>query len=75
MMHKIMERLREPSSYAGLGLLTLGLGELFKVNEAPAIADAINAAGQAVATTGDPLTAAVALAGGILSLIMGERRR
>jgi len=43
------ERVREPSTYAGLAAVISGGGILFKINEAPAIAGAIQNAGGALA--------------------------
>lgn len=43
-MNWFSDRLREPSTYAGLAAVVSGLGVLGKVNEAPAIVDAIGIA-------------------------------
>lgn len=47
----IKARAAEGSTYAGLGLVTLGIGEIGKVKEAPAVAAAIEQAG-ALASAG-----------------------
>lgn len=51
MKNWLKSRVAEGSTWAGLGLVTLGLGELGKVKEAPAVAEALQQAG-ALASTG-----------------------
>lgn len=74
-MQYLLNRLIEPSSWGGVGLLVLGLGEVLKFDEAPQIAGAINQAGEVVAQTGDPVTGFGALAMGLLAVLMNERAR
>lgn len=70
----LKKRLEEPSSYAGLALMTMGIGDILKVKEAPAIADAVQSAGQAV-TGGDWQQGAMIFAFGLFSAFMGEKKR
>jgi hypothetical protein len=49
MWRYLKKRLNEGSTYAGLGIAIAGLGQAFKVNEAPAIADTVSNVGQAIA--------------------------
>lgn len=69
----LLGRLREPSTYAGLAGLTYAVGTLGKINEAPAVADAINATGQAVAGGMDPLTAAIMGAASAAAIFVKDR--
>lgn len=62
----------EPTTYIGLALLVQGLGALTKMNEAPIIADSITAAAEPLAQ-GDYATAATALIGGLLAIVMREK--
>lgn len=64
-------RFSEPSSYGGLAALMYGAGEIFKINEAPAVVGAIGAAGEAAAG-GNWLGGLVALLGGV-ALAVGEK--
>ncbi len=43
------KRSSEASTYGGLAMMIFGLGQAFKINEAPAIAEAVGNAGAAVA--------------------------
>ena len=63
-MDFLKKRFSEGSSYAGLAAVAYGLGEFFKVNEAPAVVEAISEAG-AAAAGGGWLAGLIALAGGI----------
>lgn len=72
-MDKLMDRLKEPSSWGGLAAVTLGIGEIAKINEAPEIAGAMEKAGEAVASGGSPWTGLVALGAGLLSVFTGEK--
>lgn len=55
MINWLKDRFKEDGTYAGLSAVTMGLGLLFKVDEAEAIAQGIGAAGDAF-TSGDFLT-------------------
>ncbi len=72
MWQKFLARLREPSSAAGLAAVVIGLGQLAKVNEAPAIAEVIGQAGAAAAV--DPVVGAVALIAGLVAIFRGEKK-
>lgn len=67
-MDWLKKRLSEGSTYAGLGLAVAGIGQLAKVNEAPAIAEAITTAGPAAAA-GDWVSAAMIIAGSLAMLL------
>ena len=72
-MQYFFKRLREPSTWLGLAALIAGGGQLAKINEASAVADAVAGAGQAVASGADPLTAGALAVGGLVAAIMRER--
>lgn len=68
----LKKRLSEPSTFAGLAAMILGAGELGKIREAPAVADAITGAGQAIASGMDPITAGIITLGGLAAVFLGE---
>jgi hypothetical protein len=72
MWKKLQERLREPSTYAGLAAVTVGVGQVGKIEEAPQVAELIGQAGQA-AVTGDYVTAVGMGLFGLLSIFMKEK--
>ena len=74
-MSWLLNRFVEPSSWGGLGLITMGLGNLFRVNEAAPIAEAIGQGGAMVVQTGDPITGLIAAAVGLMSFFLQERTR
>lgn len=45
-MSKFLPKFNEPSTWAGFGLLIAGLGKVFQVSEAPAVADAVTSIAQ-----------------------------
>jgi hypothetical protein len=69
-MDYLKKRLREPSSYAGLAALVMGIGQLGKINEAPAIADGIGQVGQAVAGGADPMIALFTIGAGLVASLL-----
>lgn len=71
-MSWLKERSKEPTTWLGLSQLVLALGYLLKVNEAPAIAEAIHAASGSL-TTGDYVTGGVALLGGLAGALLREK--
>jgi len=74
MFEWLKNRAREASTYGGLGLITLGLGDLFRINEAPAIADGLNQVAGLVAQTGGLNLYGVALTAlGVLGTILKEK--
>ena len=67
----VQEKLKEPSTWAGIGLLGLALDKIFDINEAAAVgADIVSAAsdGGSVATI---ITVAI---GSILSVFLSEKK-
>ncbi|WP_299394652.1 hypothetical protein [Pelagibius sp.] len=76
MFDYLRKRLKEPSTYLGLGALTLGAGELFKIKEAGDIAGAIGAAGEAVTQGGEGglVTGLALLVSGIAGAFLKEGR-
>lgn len=72
-MDALIKRLSEPSSWAGLGAVAVGVGQLVKADEAPAVADVLAGTGQAIAG-GLPWWQAAALAaGGIAAIFLREK--
>jgi len=72
-MDWLKKRAAEPSTYAGLSLLTLGAGQVLKINEAPQVAGAIEQAAPALAT-GDYVTGGVFLLSAFASIFMREKK-
>lgn len=68
-MEKLKQRLKEPSTYAGLGLLTLGLGQIFKLDHTEEVAGIMKSAGTSIAT-GDYTTAALVTFTGLAALFV-----
>ncbi|AWZ00511.1 MAG: hypothetical protein P1U69_03170 [Parvibaculaceae bacterium] len=68
----LKQRAKEPTTYAGLSLLTLGAGQVLKINEAPEIAGAIEQAAPAL-SAGDYVTGGVFLLSALASIFMRER--
>jgi len=73
MLRKLIDRFREPSSYAGLGLIAYGLGDLFKIKEADQIAEVANQTAQAM--TVDTASGIGVLLFGLLSLFIKEKSK
>jgi len=69
----LKKRFSEPSTFAGLAMAILGAGQVAKIDEAPAVADAISGAGQAIASGMDPMTAGIITLAGLASIFMGEK--
>ena len=72
-MNYIAKRFTEGSTYAGLGAVLFGLGEMFKINEAAELAQAAGQAGQVVAQGGGWLGGLVALAGGVAMALQDRK--
>lgn len=72
-MDWLKKRAAEPSTYGGLAALTLGLGQLLKINEAPLIADSIGQAAPSL-TSGDYATGGAMIFFGLLGAFLGERK-
>ncbi len=66
------KRAKEPSTYAGLSAFTLGLGVLFKIEEAPQIAGAIEHVAPAF-STGDYVAGGAGLAFALASIFVKEK--
>lgn len=66
------KRSKEPTTYLGISQLIIAIGYLFKINEAPTIAEAVAAASGHL-STGDYATGAVAILGGLGGLLMREK--
>ncbi len=68
-MNWFSKRATEASTWGGLGMLVYGLGDIFKIREAPAAADAVASAGNVVASGGAWWQAAiVAVAGAAMAV-------
>lgn len=72
MKNWLKKRAAEPTSYIGLALLVQAIGTLTKMNEAPAIAEAIQSAADPLAR-GDYATAGTVAIGGLLAILMREK--
>ena len=72
MMSYFLKRLSEGSTWGGLAALSLGLGQVFKIDEAPAIADALGSAGQ-LAVNGDLVGAGVAGVFGVVAALIRDK--
>ncbi len=73
-----MSRFKEPSTFAGFGLITVGIAELLRgvsqvvdFDEGPEIADAIQAAEPAVSSGNWPMAIGAIVTGG-LAIVMRE---
>lgn len=71
-MSWLKDRAKEPTTYLGLSALIYGAGTLAKVNEAPAVADAVATAAPSLAA-GDWATGLVLLLGGVFGIFMKEK--
>jgi len=69
---KFKDRFKEPTTMLGLGAIIYGLGEIFKINEAPMIADSITQAAEPIAN-GDYNGGIALLLSGILGMFMREK--
>lgn len=72
-MDWLTKRLSERSTYIGLATTLLGVGTVAKINEAPEIAGAIEAAATPL-STGDYTSGLGILLMGVLGIIMRENR-
>lgn len=62
-MKRLMKRLREPSTYAGLAGIAAGIGVLGQVNEAEVVANVITTNGPAIG----------GMLAGLLAMFIGEK--
>lgn len=74
MLRKIKERVFEPSTYAGLAAAIMGLGGIFKVKEAPEVAQAVQTVGEGVAAQPGWTGLLMGLAG-VAAMFLPERGR
>ncbi|MBC7135094.1 MAG: hypothetical protein H5U25_05555 [Oceanibaculum nanhaiense] len=70
-MNYFLKRLREPSTYAGLAAIVGGAGGLAKIDEAPAIADALVSGAPIIAA--DPLIGGLMVLAGLLATLLKDR--
>lgn len=68
---KVLDRLKEPSSSAGIIGLVLGAGQLFKINEAEAVAGVVGDV--AAGLEAGPIAGLLALIAGIFAIVRGEK--
>lgn len=74
MFAKIVKRLKEPSTYAGVAGVLASSGVLFKDDNLPVIADAITQGGDAYMATGNEMTALGVLITSLLAIFIGEKK-
>jgi hypothetical protein len=72
-MHEVLERLREPSTYAGLAAITIGVGQVVDFDEAAQVATIVQGAGERAAV-GDWIGAGVAVLLGVAAIWKREAR-
>lgn len=72
-MDWLTKRAAEPSTYGGLAALTFGVGQIFKINEAPQIAETIGQAAPSL-SSGDYATGGAMILFGILGAFMKEKK-
>ncbi|WP_422020197.1 hypothetical protein [Pyruvatibacter mobilis] len=72
-MDKVFERLREPSTYAGLAAVTIGIGQIVDFDEAGQVASIVQGAGERAAV-GDWIGAGVAALLGLAAIFKREGR-
>ncbi len=73
-MNTILKRLTEPSSYAGLAGILMGLNQLFNLHGVPQVAGAVAQAGQVVAQGGTPYMAGATFLAGLAALFLPEKK-
>lgn len=71
-MNWLKDRAKEPTTYLGLSALIYGAGTLAKVNEAPAVADAVATAAPAL-SSGDWTTGIASIVLAVLGIFMKEK--
>jgi len=71
-MNWFLKRLREPSTMIGLGVAVGGIGQVAKIEEAPAIAETLVQSAPAFAG-GDYVTGIGLLLGGVFGAFMKEK--
>lgn len=71
-MDWLKHRAKEPSTYVGLAAVVTGVGQLAKINEAPAIADAVTNAAPSLAA-GDWTTGLMVVLAGLAGVFLREK--
>jgi len=71
-MEYLRKRLTEGSTWGGLGLIALGVGEVFQIREAPQIAEVIGQAGEQV-VAGDWIAGAIVLVTGVVAAFIRDK--
>lgn len=71
----LKDRLKEPTTWLGLGGIAAGVNQAFDVNELGYVAEAAGQAGQAVAAGADPWTAGILAVAGLLGAVLREKGR
>jgi hypothetical protein len=74
MLKKIKDRLKEASTWIGLGLFTLAMDKLFKLDHAEGVAQAFDAASGAAAHSDDLVAISVTLVSSLAGIFMKERK-
>lgn len=72
MLKWLNKRRKEPTSYIGLAAVIMGLGDLFKVDTAPIMADTVQQVAEPM-MAGDTATAASIVLGGLLGVVLKEK--
>ena len=73
-MDWLKNRLKEPSTFLGLGLLAQAIGALFKLDNVQPVVDTVNAAGASI-THGDYTTAIAVGLTGLLGVFVKEKAK
>mgnify|MGYP005996457981 CR=1 FL=1 len=75
MWKSFLDRIKEPSTWAGLALTIGGIGQVADIKEAPMVADAVGGMGQALSSGADPISAGVMALAGIAAMFLKEKGR
>lgn len=67
-------RLKEPSTWAGFGVLLMSLNQIFDINEAQTVGEAVVQNAGALAT-GDYVTAGVGILGALAAMFLPEGKK
>lgn len=74
MFSKLINRLQEPSSYAGLAAILVGAGQLFKDDNLPVVADVVQQSGEAYMKTNDPYSVIGIIIAGLIAIFVPEKK-
>ena len=76
-MNKFFDRLREPSTWGGIAISILGIGQLAKLDHTEEIAGAVQTMGEGIGAAGGTMesivTGGFGLLAGIFSIFMREK--